>query len=261
MRQIMEIHSSAVVSSSARIESGVKIGPYSSIGDNVTIGRDTEIGAHVVIMGHTQIGERNKIYPFCSIGSPPQDLSYKGEDTRIIIGNDNIIREYVTVNLPTTKQEWKTVIGDNNYIMAYAHIAHDCFVGNRIIMSNCATLGGHITVGDHAILGGLVAVHQFVRIGAYAFIGGKSGIVQDVPPFMITAGGRARLYGINRKGLWREGFSQETIDGLKRAYSIIWRGKKRLEEGIEQVKKEVTMSPQLEMLLDFLHGSKRGIMR
>lgn len=257
----MGINSSAVVSPHAQIGHGVKIGPFSSIGDHVIIGRDTEIGAHVVIEGHTEIGERNTIYPFCSIGNPPQDLTYKGEDTRIIIGNDNIIREYVTVNLATTKQEWKTVIGSQNYIMAYAHIAHDCFVGNRVIMSNCATLGGHITVGDHAILGGLVAVHQFVRIGAYAFIGGKSGIVQDVPPFMITAGARARLFGINRKGLSREGFSQETIDGLKMAYRIIWRGKKRLEEGIEQVKKEVPDSPQLKMLLDFLHGSKRGIMR
>lgn len=257
----MDIHSSAVVSSRAEIASGVKIGPFSSIGDNVSIGRDTVIGAHVVVEGHTQIGERNKISPFSTIGNPPQDIAYRGEDTRLLIGNDNIIREYVTINRATTKEEWKTVVGNNNYIMAYAHIAHDCFLGDHIIMSNVATLGGHIRIGDHAILGGLVAVHQFVRIGPYAFLGGKSGVDRDVPPFMITAGPRARLYGINRRGLSRAGFSRESIDGLKKAYTIIWRKAGRLSEGIKQARGELKAFPELDMLLQFLDDSKRGILR
>ena len=257
----MVIHSSAVVSPKADLGPGIEIGPYSIIGDHVTIGSDTVIGSHVVIEGHTKIGERNKISSFSSIGSPPQDIGYRGEDTRVIIGSDNVIREYVTINRATTKQKWKTVIGDHNYIMAYAHIAHDCLLGNRVIMSNVATLGGHIAIGDHAVLGGLVAVHQFVRIGAYAFLGGKSAVGKDIPPFMLTAGPTAKLYGINRKGLSRMGFPQETIDGLKKAYRIIWRQNKSLNKAIEQVRKEVKPSPELEMLLDFFDGSKRGIMR
>ena len=257
----MGIHKTAVVSSKAEIGPDVEIGPYSIIEDNVTIGRDTVIGAHVVIEGYTQIGERNKISPFASIGGPPQDIGYQGEDTRVIIGNDNVIREYVTIHRATTKEEWKTIIGDHNYIMAYAHIAHDCVLGDRVIISNVATLGGHIAIGDHAILGGLVAVHQFVRIGAHAFVGGKSGIDRDVPPFMISAGPRARLYGVNRTGLNRSGFSRESIDGLKMAYRIIWRDNRILSKGIEQVNKEVKPFPELEVLLNFLKSSKRGILR
>ncbi len=257
----MEIHPSAVVSPKAELAPGVKIGPYSMIGDHVTIGRDAVIGPHVIIEGHTKIGEQNRVYPFVSIGSPPQDIEYQGEDTRLIIGDNNIIREYATINRATTKQEWETVIGNRNYIMAYAHIAHDCYLGDKIIISNVVTLGGHITIGDYAILGGLVAVHQFVRIGAYAFLGAKSGIDRDVPPFMITSGPRARLYGINRKGLRRFGFSQEAIDGLKQAYRIIWRDNKRFSEGINQVRREIRSFPELEMLLSFFNGSKRGVLR
>lgn len=257
----MVIHSTAVVSPSAELGQGVEVRAYATIGPQVKIGRDTVVGEHVVIEGNTEIGERNRIYPFSSIGTPPQDIGYRGEDTRLLIGNDNVIREYVTINRATTKQEWKTVLGNQNYIMAYAHIAHDCYLGDRVIMANVATLGGHITIGDYAILGGLVAVHQFVRIGAYAFLGAKSGIDRDVPPFMMTAGPRARLYGVNRKGLKRMGFSQETIDGLKKAFRIIWRENQRFSEGISQVRREIEPFPELEMLLDFFNGSKRGILR
>lgn len=257
----MEIHPAAVVSPRAQLAEGVKVGPYSVIGDQVKIGRDTTVGPHVVIEGNTTLGERNRIYPFVSIGSPPQDVGYHGEDTQLIIGDDNIIREYATINRATTKEEWKTVVGNGNYIMAYAHIAHDCMLGDNIIMSNVATLGGHIAVGDHAILGGMVAVHQFVRIGAYAFLGGKSGVDRDVPPFTITAGPRAKLYGINGRGLKRHGFPQEKIDGLKKAYRIIWRDNRRLSEGIDQVRKEIESFPELELLLGFLTESKRGILR
>jgi UDP-N-acetylglucosamine acyltransferase len=257
-----QIHPTAIVSPKAELAEGVKIGAYSIIGEHVAIGKDTEIGSHVVIEGHTRLGERNRISPFTSIGSPPQDIGYRGEDTEVIIGDDNLIREYVTINRATTKQEWKTVIGNHDYLMAYTHVAHDCFLGNHVIMSNVATLGGHISVGDHAILGGQVAVHQFVRIGAYAFLGGKSGVDRDVPPFMRTAGERAKIYDINRPGLKRIGFSPETIEGLKKAFKIIWHENIILREGIERVRKEVKPSPELQMLLDFLTApSKRHIMR
>ncbi len=257
----MEIHPSAVVSPHAQLDEGVRVGPYSVVGEHVSIGRDTYIGPHVAVEGHTTLGERNKIYPFVSIGSPPQDIGYKGEDTRLIIGDDNVIREYATVNRATTKQNWETVIGNHNYIMAYAHIAHDCVLGNHVIMSNVATLGGHISIGDHAILGGLVAIHQFVRIGAYAFLGGKCGVDRDVPPFMIAAGPRAKLYGVNRRGLARQGFSNEAIDGLKKAYRIIWRDHRRFSEGLEQVRKKIASFSELEVLLSFFNGTKRGILR
>lgn len=257
----MEIHPSAVVNPRAELAAGVKIGPYCIIGDQVCIGKDTVIESHVAIEGKTEIGERNRIYPFVSIGSPPQDVGYRGEDTRLIIGDDNIIREYTTINRATTKQEWTTVIGHHNYLMAYAHIAHDCVLGNEIIVSNVATLGGHITINDHATVGALVAVHQFIRIGAYAFLGAKSGIDRDVPPFMVTAGPRAKLYGVNQRGLRRKGFSDEVINGLKSAYRIIWRENSRFSEGIDQVRREIDHFPELEILLTFLNGSKRGILR
>ncbi|MFC1867862.1 acyl-ACP--UDP-N-acetylglucosamine O-acyltransferase [Thermodesulfobacteriota bacterium] len=257
----MEIHPSAVVSPHAELAQGVKIGQYSIIGDNVTIGRDTTLRSHVVIEGHTRIGERNEIYPFVSIGSPPQDIGYKGEDTRVVIGDDNIIREYVTINRATTKQDSVTLVGNKNFLMAYSHVAHDCVLGNNITMSNVATLGGHTVVGDNATIGGIVAVHQFVRIGAFAFIGGCSGVPQDIPPFMIAAGARAKLYGPNLKGLRRGGFSNDTINGLKKAFKIIWRGGRRFSEGINTVRKEMESFPELDMLLDFINDSKRGVAR
>ena len=257
----MDIHSSAVISPHAHLDPSVKVGPFCTIGDHVTIEQETVLVSHVSLVGHTRIGARNRIYPFVSIGAPPQDTGYKGEDTRVIIGDDNIIREYSSINRATTKQDWETVIGDENYIMAYSHIAHDCSLGNKIIMSNLTTLAGHITIGDYTNLSGLAAVHQFVRIGAHVFVGGKAAIERDVPPFMITAGDRARLYGINRVGLSRHGFSQDTIDGLKKAYRIIWRDNKKLSEGVDQVKKEMEPFPELETLLDFVNDSERGIMR
>jgi UDP-N-acetylglucosamine acyltransferase len=257
----VDIHPTAVVSRRAKIAEGIKIGPYSIIGEKVTVGRDTVIGSHVVIDGHTVIGEKNRIYPFVSIGLPPQDINYRGEDTRVIIGDENIIREFVTVNRATTKQDRVTIVGNRNYLMAYAHVAHDCTLGNSIIMSNAATLGGHIEIGDYAIIGGLVAIHQFVRIGAYSFIGGKSATVKDIPPFMMAAGDRAKLYGLNTRGLKREGFSQEKINGLKKAYQIIWRDRHLLHEALERVGREITPFKELQMLLDFLVSSKRGVVR
>jgi UDP-N-acetylglucosamine acyltransferase len=257
----MEIHPSAVVNPHAELASGVKIGPYSIIGAHVRVGKETVIGSHVVIDGHTTIGERNSIFPFVSIGLPPQDIGYKQEDTRILIGDGNIIREYTSINRATTKQDRMTILGNDNYLMAYSHVAHDCVLGNNIIMSNVATLGGHATVGDYANLGGLVAVHQFVNIGAYSFIGGKTGVAKDIPPFMIAAGNRAKLYGPNQKGLRRHGFTSETINGLKKAYRIIWRESGSIREGIYRVRNEIEPFAELNMLLDFVMNSSRGVVR
>lgn len=257
----VDIHPSAVVSPKAKIADGVCIGPFSIIGEKVEIGRDTVIDSHAVIDGNTVIGEKNRVYPYVSLGLPPQDVGYSGEDTRLVIGDENIIREFVTVNRATTKQDRVTRIGNNNYLMAYAHVAHDCTLGNSIIMSNAATLGGHIEIGDKAIIGGLVAIHQFVRIGAYAFIGGMTATVKDIPPFMMASGDRAKLYGLNVRGLKREGFSREKIDGLKRAYQILWRDHHLLNEAVKRVQEEIEPFEELDMLLDFITSSKRGVVR
>lgn len=261
----MKIDPRAIISPKAEIEAGVKIGPYSIIGDNVFIGKDTVVGANVIIEGPARIGERNNIYQFVSIGTPPQDLTYEGEKTTVIIGNDNVIREFVTINRGSTKENWETVIGNGNYLMAYTHVAHDCQLGNGIIMANLANLGGHVKVGDYAIISAFVAVHQFVRIGEYAFVGAKCGVDRDVPPFMLASidqtGPRARLFGINSVGLRRRGFPNEVIDGLKKAYRIIWRDNKNLSKAIQQVRNEINSFPELELLIDFLNTSKRGIIR
>ena len=257
----MDVHPTAIVDAKAGLARGVIIGPYSVIGSGVTIGPDTMIGPHVVIEGNTRIGARNNISQFVSIGSPPQDVGYQGEDTRVVIGDDNIIREYATVNRATTKQEWTTVVGNGNYVMAYAHIAHDCILGDGIILSNASTLGGHITVGDHATVGALSAVHQFTRIGTHAFIGGMTGIPRDAPPFMLAAGPRATLYGPNQKGLVRFGISNEAINGLKKAFRIIWRKNKVFSKGINQVKEEIEPFPELVQLIDFIEASERGVLR
>lgn len=257
----MIIHPTAVVSPRARLAEGVNIGPYCTVGDHVAIGKDTTLISHVVIEGHTRIGERNVLYPFVSIGSPPQDIGYRGEDTQVVIGDDNLIREFITINRATAKQDRRTVVGSENYLMAYSHVAHDCVLGNRIIMGNAATLGGHVQVEDCAIFGGMVAVHQFVRIGAYAFLGGKAGVDRDVPPFMIVAGERAKLYGVNQRGLSRLGWPPEKINGLKKAYRILWRKTRSFSEGVKQVRDEIPSFPELELLLAFLVQSKRGILR
>mgnify|MGYP002629669823 CR=1 FL=1 len=261
LRHSMNIHPTAVVSSKAELGSGVRIGPYSSVGKGVKIGSDTEIAAHVMIDDDTEIGERNKIYPFASIGSPPQDIGYKGEETRLIMGNDNLVREYVSMNRATTKEEWRTVVGNHCYFMAYSHVAHDCRISDHVILTNGATLGGHVQIGEYAILGAFIAAQQFVRIGCHAFVGAMTGVDRDVPPFMITGGGRGKLYGVNQKGLARRGFSRETIDILKKAYSILWRKNRSFKNGIPQVKKELDLIPELQLVLDFIESSERGVLR
>ena len=257
----MDIHTTAIVHPKAKIAPGVKIGPYCVVGENVQIGRDTMLDSHVVADGWTTIGERCHLFPFVSVGTAPQAVRYRGEPTRLIIGSDNLIREFVTIHRATVEGGGETVLGNKNFIMAYSHIAHDCRIGNQVIMANNSTLGGHIHVEDFAIVGGLVAIHQFVRVGCYAMIGGLSGIPQDIPPYTIAAGSRARLYGLNLVGLKRHKFSEETISALKQAYRILFRSHLTLRKAIGRVEEEVPGLPEVRHLLEFLKGSKRGVCR
>lgn len=257
----MNIHPTAIVHPKAKIAEGVEIGAFTVIGEHASIGKDTKIASHVLIEGWTTIGERNQVFPFSCIGTPPQDIGYRNEETYLIIGNDNVIRESATIHRATTKEDRITVIGNSNFLMAYSHVAHDCKLGNHIIMANSAGLGGHITVGDYAILGGIVAVHQFVRIGEYAIIGGQSAVSQDIPPYVSAAGNRAKLYGLNLVGLKRRGFSEEAISNLKKAYRIIFRSGLILEEALSKVKEELGGSQEAMRLMEFMKNSKRGITR
>lgn len=257
----MEIHPTAIVHPQAEISPGVKIGPYSTIGENVKIGRDTQIGSHVVIEGWTAIGERCRIFPFVSIGAAPQAMRYRGEPTQVKIGKENIIREFVTIHRATVEGGGVTTIGDNNFIMAYSHIAHDCRVGNQVIMANSSTLAGHIEVEDFAIVGGLVAIHQFVRVGCYAIIGGASGVPKDIAPYMVAAGNRAKLFGLNTVGLRRHKFPEATMAALKQAHRILFRSHLTLKQAVEKVKAEVPLLPEIRHLLDFVKSSKRGLCR
>lgn len=225
------------------------------------IGKDTRLDSHVVAEGWTTIGERCHFFPFVSVGTAPQAVRYRGEPTRLTIGNDNLIREFVTIHRATVEGGGETVIGDRNFIMAYSHIAHDCKIGNQVIMANSSTLAGHIQVEDFAIVGGLVAIHQFVRVGCYAMIGGASGIPQDIPPYTIAAGNRARLYGLNLVGLKRHKFSEETVAALKHAYRILFRSHLPLSKALGRVEKEVPAVPEVRHLVEFLKGSKRGVCR
>lgn len=255
------IHPTALIDPGARLGRDVSVGPFTVIAGNVEIGDRTQIGAHVTIDSYTQIGPDCKIQHHAALGGPPQSLRYAGEETWAIIGKNCVIREFVTVHRGTSFGGGKTEIGDDNFLMAYTHIAHDCQTGKGVVFANAATLAGHITVGDFATIGGLSAVHQFVRIGPYAFVGGASGVVKDVPPYMIVSGGRARLHGLNRVGLKRHGFSPEALETLKRCYRIVFRLGLTVNEAVERVKASVDMLPEVVVLLDFLQSSTRGVTR
>ncbi|MBI1912343.1 MAG: acyl-ACP--UDP-N-acetylglucosamine O-acyltransferase [Deltaproteobacteria bacterium] len=257
----VKIDPTAFVHPTAELDSGVEIGPFSVIGEDVKIGKDTKIGSHVVIDKWTSIGNRCNIFQFVSIGTPPQDLGYKGERTDVIIGDNNTIREFVTIHRATTKDQYKTICGSNNLFMNYVHIAHDCNLGNNIIMANSATLGGHVTIDNNAIVGGLVAIHQHVRIGAYCIIGGASAVSKDIPPYVMAVGNRAKLYRLNTVGLRRQGFSKEELDEIKTSYNIIFRSSLRLNEAFETLEKELPGSTHAKRFIDFIKGSKRGIAR
>ena len=257
----MNIHPTAIVHPGAKLAEGVEIGAYSVIGEHVSVGKGTRIASHVLVEGWTTIGERNEIFPFSSIGAPPQDIGYKNEETYLLIGSDNVIRESATIHRATTKEDRSTVIGNKNFLMAYSHVAHDCKLGNNIIMANSVALGGHITIGDFAILGGIVAVHQFVKIGSYAIIGGQSAVSLDIPPYVSAAGNRAKLYGLNLVGLKRRGFSDETINALKKVYKIIFRSALTQEEAFRRVTEDYPNSPEAMHLVEFMKSSKRGVTR
>lgn len=255
------IHSTAIIHPGAKIAENVSIGPYSVIGENVVIGSGTTVASHVVIEGWTEIGCDNKIYQFSSIGANPQDLKYAGEDTRLKIGDRNQIREFTTMNRGTAEGGGLTTIGNDNLFMAYSHVAHDCIVNDHVILANGATLAGHVEVESTAILGGLVAVHQFCRIGSHTMISGGAMVTQDIPPYTIAQGDRAKTVGLNLIGLKRRGFSEETIRGIKKAYRLIFRSGARLEDALAQVSSEIEPSPELDHFVEFIKDSQRGIAR
>jgi len=255
------IHSTAIVSDKAVIAGDVEIGPYAVIGDDVEIGSGTKIDSHVVINGPTVIGNDNHIYQFASIGDDPQDKKYADEPTRLIIGDRNTIREFCTFSRGTTQDKGETVLGDDNWIMAYVHIAHDCVVGNKTIMANNTTLAGHVHIGDWVICGGFSGIHQFCRIGAHAFLGMYTGINRDVPAFTMVSGQPGVPKGINSEGLKRRDFSTEQIRNIKNAYRIIYRKGHKLGEATAQIADLVDSQPELQLLLDSLRSSERGIVR
>lgn len=261
----MTIHATAVVARGAKIHETASIGPYSIIKENVSIGAETTVDAHAVISGHTTLGARNHIGSFTSIGAPPQDIHYQDEPTELIIGDDNQIREYVSIHRGTAAGKGRTVIGNGNMLMAYTHVAHDCIIHNHVIMANVATLAGHVEVGDYVNLGGLVAVHQFCRIGAYTYVGGISGISMDIPPYVILTGtrNRMRISGINKIGMRRNGVSKEAINCLEQAFKIIFRSlpQSLLVDKLEETRLQFPDCPEVQKLVTFFKSSKRGVVK
>ena len=260
-----KIHPTALVSPGAKLADDVEVGAYSIIGPNVTIGPRTTVGPHCVIDGHTTIGADNTFYRFCSIGGMPQDKKYRGEPTRLEIGNGNMVREYVTINTGTVQDLGVTRVGDDNWIMAYVHIAHDCQIGSHTIIANDVQLAGHIHIGDWAVLGGQSAAHQFVRIGAHAMVGGHSSLRQDVPPYVVGAGNPFKPVGVNSEGMQRRGFSPQAVAALKDAYRFLYRRKLTIPQAVEEMRKlgegDPEVSAAVDVLASFLEEEGRGIAR
>lgn len=257
----MAIHPTAIIAAGAQLDDSVEIGPYAVIGEHVSIGAGTRVGPHTVIEGHTRIGRNNQIFQFASLGAAPQDKKYAGEPTRLEIGDGNTIREFCTFNLGTVQDGGLTRLGNDNWVMAYVHIAHDCLVGDHCILANNATLAGHISIGDHVFLGGLTAVHQFCTIGAHAMTAGGSIVVQDIPPYVTAAGNHASPAGINSEGLRRRGFSAEQIGCIKRAYKQIYRQGLSLEDAKAAITEAAAGAPELALFVDFFARARRGIIR
>ena len=255
------IHPTAIIDPKAELDSSVKVGAYTIIGPNVQIGAGSEIGPHAVIEGHTTIGENNRIFQFASLGAIPQDKKYRGEPTRLIIGNGNTIREFTTFNLGTVTGIGETRIGDDNWIMAYCHLAHDCVIGSHTIFANNASLAGHVTIGDYVILGGYTLVFQFCQIGNYAMTAFAAGVHKDVPPYFMAAGYRAEPAGINSEGMRRNGFTPEQIANVKNAYKTLYRQGLPYEEARSQIAQAAETAPELAALRDFLADSQRSIIR
>jgi UDP-N-acetylglucosamine acyltransferase len=251
----------AVVSPEARLAPDVTVGPFTVIGPGVEIGPRTIVGPHAVINGPTTIGADNHVFQFASIGDAPQDKKYRGEPTGLVIGERNVFREYCTVNRGTTHDKGVTRIGSDNLFMAYAHVAHDCVVGDNTVFANCATLGGHVEIGDWVILGGLSAVHQFCKVGAHAFLAGGAMVRRDVPPYVIVLGDPAAPQSVNSEGLKRRGFTEEQIRGIREAYRILYRSDLKLAEALERLEPQARERPELRAFVDFIQASTRSIAR
>jgi len=256
-----DIHATALVAPDARLGEGVEVGAYAVIGPGVEIGANTRIGAHVVIQGPTRLGADNEVFPFASLGSAPQDKKYKGEPTRLEIGDRNVIRECVTLNRGTTKDEGVTRIGDDNLFMAYAHVAHDCRVGSHCVLANNATLGGHVHLGDWVIMGGFSAVHQFCKVGAHAFLANNAAVTRDVPPYIMAVGQPAAAHSINAEGLKRRGFTPEQIRNLRNAFRLLYRSGLKLADAASQLAAIAEQQPEVRALVEFLPQSTRSIVR
>ncbi|MCP3101403.1 acyl-ACP--UDP-N-acetylglucosamine O-acyltransferase [Myxococcus sp. K15C18031901] len=256
-----QVHPTAVIHPDARLHETVEVGPYSVIGPKVTIGEGTRVGPHVVIEGRTTIGARNRIFQFAALGADPQDLKYKGEDTQLVIGDDNQIREFVTLHIGTAGGGGVTRVGNGTLLMATCHVAHDCVVGDGCRIGNGSALAGHVTLEDHVIISGLAAVHQFTRLGRHAFIAGGAMVTMDIPPYATAQGDRAELVGLNAVGLERSGFSKEQIERIKEAHRILFRSKLGLQEALARLRTELGGQPEVDHLIDFVMQSKRGLTR
>jgi UDP-N-acetylglucosamine acyltransferase len=256
-----QIDETARVAAGAQLGEDVVVGPYCTIGAEVVLDSGCRLDSHVVINGATRIGSGCRFFPFSSIGSIPQDLKFGGEPAQLEIGPDNTFREFVTVNIGTEGGGGVTRIGKGNFFMAYTHVAHDCIVGDGVIMANAATLAGHVSVADGATIGAFSGVHQFCRIGREAFVGGYSVVTQDAMPFVKTVGNRAKAYGINMVGLQRRGYAQESVDGLKRAYRLLFRSKLNLTQGMARVEDEVRGLPEVDLLISFIRSAERGVVQ
>ncbi len=253
------IHPTAIVDPAAELAEGVSVGAYSIIDGQVVVGPDTEIGPHVVIRAHTTIGARCRIFQFAALGEIPQDLKFTGELSHLVIGDDNTVREFATMHRGTAGGGGVTRVGNGNLFMAYTHVAHDCIIGDGVVMSNAASLAGHITVEDRAILGGFVVVHQFSRIGRHAFIGGASAVTRDVPPYSMAVGNRAKLVGLNLVGLKRSGFADTTVQSLRQTFELLFTSGLNLKEAVAQVREDIPQNPEIQHLLQFVEASERGL--
>jgi len=251
----------AVITAGAQVAADAEIGPYAVIGPDVVIGARTWVGPHALIVGHTTVGEDNRIFQFASIGEAPQDKKYRGEPTRLVIGDRNVMREYCTISRGTTLDQGVTRIGSDNLFMAYTHVAHDCVIGDNVIMVNLAMIAGHVQLGDWAILSGYVAVHQHCKIGAHAFIANNAGVTRDVPPYVMAVGNPAVPHSINTEGLKRRGFTPDQIRNLRNAYRILYRSDTPLAAAVEQLAALVATQPELKLLLDFIGTSERSLIR
>ncbi|MCR4304191.1 MAG: acyl-ACP--UDP-N-acetylglucosamine O-acyltransferase [Gallionella sp.] len=255
------IHPTAIIHPNAKLAGDIEVGAYSIIGEHVEIGVGTVIGPHVVINGRTRIGQHNRIFQFCSLGEIPQDKKYKNEPTRLEIGDHNTIREFCTFNIGTAQDVGVTRMGNHNWVMAYVHVAHDCQVGDHVILANCTQLAGHVEVGDHAILAGFTGVHQFVRIGAHIMTGVSTVLLQDVPPYVMASGNPCAPHGINSEGLKRRGFSGEAIMAIKRAYKTLYKSGLSFEEAKAVIRSQAAEHAELQPLVEFLAATTRGIIR